>query len=546
MYSTGYSTKSRLTADDVARAYTRTRIGKDGKLKVYLHRGATMTVECTGSSTKSKVISTLAPIGNDVNFGCHLINIETSTRALLERVFFVQHGNNFVITPEPDAGAFFTDALVRFRQKICETVGPRTPITMHEYASSFKGKKLKIYSAAVESLVAQPLEQKDSHLNSFVKCEKINRTAKFDPAPRIIQPRKPRYNVALGRYIKPIEHAIYRAIDKLFGSPTVVKGMNGAERGNLLYRKWQRFRNPVAIGIDAKRFDQHVSEDALKYEHSFYRRIYHGDLELKKLLGWQMLNVGYVNTEDGTIKYTIRGGRCSGDVTTSLGNVIIMCGMIYDYMAHTAVDSEVADDGDDAIIIVEKEDLHRLDGLADYFLRYGFEMERDEPVYELEHIKFCQCQPVNVGGEYRMVRDPRVAVAKDLCVTRHFLHERDWNSHRMAISMCGEALAGDVPIYTEFYQCLRRGTPTNRRGRHGLYKTALFLTDEYNGLMHASRGMSSKFQEPLQETRYSFWLAFGITPDEQVVIENYYKSIPLTWETKQECLQFPVDTACRW
>ena len=114
--------------------------------------------------------------------------------------------------------------------------------------------------AAVESLKVSPIEEKDSYLNAFVKCEKINRTAKLDPAPRIIQPRKPRFNVCLGRYIKPIEHAIYRAIDKVFGSPTVVKGMNATERGLLLARKWARFSDPVAIGIDAKRFDQHVSE----------------------------------------------------------------------------------------------------------------------------------------------------------------------------------------------------------------------------------------------------------------------------------------------
>jgi len=505
-----------------------------------------MTVECTGISTKSKVISTLAPIGNDVDFGCHQINIETSTRALLERIFFVQQGRGFALTPQPEPGAFLRDNLLRFRKKICDQIGPQAPITELEYAQSFKGKKLKIYMAAVESLKVSPIEEKDSYLNAFVKCEKINRTAKLDPAPRIIQPRKPRFNVCLGRYIKPIEHAIYRAIDKVFGSPTVVKGMNATERGLLLARKWTRFSDPVAVGIDAKRFDQHVSEPALNYEHSFYRIIYRRDMFLRMLLRWQIHNVGFVNCEDGNITYTIDGGRCSGDVDTSVGNVILMCGMIYDYMAHTAVDYELAVDGDDAILIFERKDLRRLDDLAEYFLQFGFQIARDDPVYELEHIKFCQCQPVEVNGSYRMVRDPRTAVAKDLCVTRHFLHERDWNSHRLAIATCGEALAGDVPIFTEFYKCLARGAPTSTRGRHGLYKSAPFLMDEYNGLMHASRGMSVKFTTPTDSTRYSFWLAFGITPDEQVIIEDHYSTIPLQWCSRTEVLQFPVNTEMRW
>ena len=70
--------------------------------------------------------------------------------------------------------------------------------------------------------------------------------------------------------------------------------------------------------------------------------------------------------------------------------------------------------------------------------------------------------------------------------------------------------------------------------------------DEYNGLMHASRGMSVKFTTPTDSTRYSFWLAFGITPDEQVIIEDHYSTIPLQWCSRTEVLQFPVNTEMRW
>lgn len=552
MYSTGYSTVSKLVVEDVARAYARPYLRDDGKPAVWYHRNASMTVECTGSPPKPRVLSTLAPIGNDVHFGCHLPDVMTACRALLERVFFVQHGNEFRITPEPVRGVFLSPGFRKFRKLVTNNLLRAQRISASEYAAMFTGKKRKTYARAVESLALRAISEKDARLKHFVKCEKINRTAKLDPAPRIISPRDPRYNVELGRFLKPIEHLIYEAINDYFGSVVVAKGLNGAQRGELLASKWARFKKPVAISLDAKRFDQHVSEDILKFEHSFYKRIYrtHPEFaELLMLLGWQLSNIGYVNCSDGKIQITIDGGRCSGDVNTALGNVICMCAMVADYMSDPARRNmmfDLLDDGDDLVLIVEECDLHRLDDLEEKFLRYGFEMEREAPVRVLEHIDFCQCHPVLVGDKYRMVRNPNTAVAKDLIVTRHFLHERDWNNHRNAVSQCGEALAGDVPIFTSFYQTLRRGIDNKKRGKHGKYSDA-FTGEEWLGLVIASKGMKVKFCEPAAVTRCSFFLAFGITPDHQVAVEREYDKISLHWRDRGPPVHhFPVRSEFRW
>jgi len=110
----------------------------------------------------------------------------------------------------------------------------------------------------------------------FVKYEKTDRTTKEDPVPRVISPRDPKYNIQLGRYLKPIEERIFKALGKMFGHPTVMKGMDTDRTASVLHEKWDHFNNPVAIGLDASRFDQHVSLEALKFEHSVYAACFRG------------------------------------------------------------------------------------------------------------------------------------------------------------------------------------------------------------------------------------------------------------------------------
>jgi hypothetical protein len=107
------------------------------------------------------------------------------------------------------------------------------------------------------------VQRQDSFLQAFVKAEAVNFTAKPDPAPRIIQPRNPRYNALVGRFIRPLEHRVYIAIGKLFGGPTVMKGYNAVGTASCLRDMWLEFTNPVALSLDASRFDQHVSREAL-------------------------------------------------------------------------------------------------------------------------------------------------------------------------------------------------------------------------------------------------------------------------------------------
>lgn len=89
-----------------------------------------------------------------------------------------------------------------------------------------------MYEQAVASLRDVPVNRGDAMLKTFVKAEKINFTAKPDPAPRIIQPRSPRYNVELGRYVKVVEKHLYKAVARVFHEVTICKGLNAHDRGD--------------------------------------------------------------------------------------------------------------------------------------------------------------------------------------------------------------------------------------------------------------------------------------------------------------------------
>jgi len=472
----------------------------------------------TGAPPKPRRLSTLATMGTNVTFGCHNNDLDTARRALLERVFFVCINGEFQLTPAPDV-VHLKNALYPLVEILAGLVGNCYPISREAFVSSYRGKKAKVYANAVAQLNLTGLKDSDSYLSSFVKAEKVNLSEKSDPAPRIIQPRGPKFNVEVGRYLKPIEHKVYAAINTLFGETVVCKGLNANERGELLHQKWSQFTDPVAVSLDASRFDQHVSPAALGAEHYLYETIYRKDSKLRRLLALQVTNRGYVRTLDGTIKYSIKGGRCSGDMNTAMGNVVLMCLMVYHYLGTKDLKYAFVDDGDDCVVILERSNLSMLDDLETEFLKFGFQMKRENVASVLEKLVFCQCQPVLCSGRYRMIRNPYKSIAKDLLHTQQLNRERDWKIRRAAISGCGLALAGDVPIFNEFYHKLGEGCHLPRS----------YVNHDVTGMDMLAVGMHKKYEVPSDETRYSFYLAFNLTPDFQTAMEDFYRGVTIQW-----------------
>ncbi len=465
-------------------------------------------------TVKPRTVVKLVDLGGGLQFGAHDNCVMNAQRAVVERVYYLERDGELVEPPKPQRLA---STLGKFRGMLIHRL-PTTPaMSDEEFLSCYDGRKRKRYEEARDSLGTRPLVPSDAYISSFVKAEKTNFTKKPDPTPRMIHPRSPRYNMEVGKFLKPQEKKIYAAIASIFGDTVVAKGLNADERGRLIAKKWRRLRRPVAIGFDVARFDQHVSEDALKYEHSIYQACNNSPY-LRKLLRMQLRNKCYFRAQDGTIKYTINGKRMSGDMNTALGNIILMCAMMWTWNSRKQADMEFLDDGDDCVVIVEEEQCDDfLSGIVEYFEKLGFTLKVEGIYRELEHVVFCQSQPINTGDGYRMVRDPRVSMSKDLMTVKSCQRAADWDYQRGAIAGCGLALAGDLPILGAFYDMISRGTVARRR------------TELETGMDYLAQGMANIRRQPSAEARYSYWLAFGTTPTEQRALEAAYDAITPTF-----------------
>jgi hypothetical protein len=449
-------------------------------------------------------------------------DLDNTLTGILERLFFVcNKDGTFSPTHQPKPALVF-GRLHNFKRALVKRVGRRRPIKMDDVPNYYKGNKRNVYLKALQSLHFKPLARKDSYLNTFVKVEKTDWTVKRRPVPRIIQPRNPRYHLQLARYLKPIEHDIYSAINGIFGYQVVAKGKNAIQRGRMIHEAWTSFKNPVAIAADAKRFDQHVSSTMLSWEHSVYQSIFNNKSGqfLHKLLTWQKKNVGFANTEEGQIKYSINGCRMSGDINTSLGNVIIMCGMFYSWLSTKTGKARFINDGDDCVLIVEEEDLHQYGDLVEYFHDFGFTMELDEPVRKIEHINFCQCKPIIFPSGCRMVRNFEPCLSKDLHTTKCIRTEGQLRTQLRSVAECGLSIASDVPVFGPFYTNMLQ---QNLSGK-------IDLNPEIDGKFWLAQNMPKLDSKIHDITRASFYTAFGITPQFQIELERLYSAIPYPYE----------------
>lgn len=470
------------------------------------------------------------PFGPSLRFGAHDNCVDNMERAVLERVFYVKRGDlHDRYSSPPDASRVAWGRVRRLIDRLDLPVA--TPMERSEFPSLYtEPRKRRVYEAAVESLERCPVCMQDAEVNGFVKFEKImfpDFTVKDDPAPRLIQPRDPRYNVEVGVYLKPIEHRLYHAIDLFFGDLgctgcTVAKSHNFSKRARVLREKWERFDRPVALLFDAIRFDQHCSVEALKVEHEVYYRCFRSTArdKLRWLLAMQLFTKFTGRTADGYVKFTKPGGRCSGDMNTALGNVLLMCLMMADYLLTIGLTKfELYDDGDDSVLIIEERDLALVEATYfEHFFQLGFQLRLDGVVRVFEQIEFCKTHPVFDGQKWVMIRDPRVAIAKDCISTLPHADEAVIRGWMAAVADCGEAIAGSFPVWDAFYSLLRREAKGVK---------ALKLPDLESGMQINSRGMKRRFGTPTPDARVSFWRAFGWEPAKQVAYECMFDSMSL-------------------
>lgn len=396
-----------------------------------------------------------------------------------------------------------------------------------EVVDMYTGQKRLLYLNAMDSLDYEPLTKRDSFLKTFIKFEKCN----LMKAPRIINPRSTRYTLELARYLKKLEKPVYRAINKIFRSHTehtVVKGLNVVESAAVIRSKWERFSDPVFVGGDITKLDMHIGEEALRFEHLVYNKIFRSR-KLARLLRWQLRNRGRAYFKDGCVSFKMAGTRSSGDINTSMGNVIIVCYVIWCAVRELGLECELLNNGDDFGMIFERKWLTAVvDHLPLCFRKHGFVLEMEEPVDEFERIEFCQTKPVWCGEMWRMCRLPQTVFKKDTICTVSIPNERMWRKWLGAVGDCGEFLTRGLPVLPRFYAMYQRsGSKYSEAELQRFFK---------NTSMFQSRHSLSHFSSDVSwDARVSFHRAFGILPDDQIALEAYFDSITIGVEF-EECL----------
>jgi len=427
-------------------------------------------------------------------------------------------------------------SLRREARRLAAICGHVNPLSLEDSLSSFTGTRKRRYQEAYDSLVLRPISHDDARINSFVKAEKTDPFAKVNPDPRMIQARDPRYNLVVAKYLRPIEHYIYH-LKGDDGLRCVAKGLNQRERADLFLRKWARFDVPVCFSIDCSRWDKHVTIDVLRVEHLFYRLLVPHCPEFDRLLSWQELNK--CRTAGG-VKYTVYGGRMSGDINTALGNCLLMVLMVRAAMVELGCKYTALDDGDDCLIIVEEIDFERLNAeLPAKFLQFGQELKIENIARKPSDVLFCQARLAHNGIHPLFVRDWRKVLSNGCCGTKHWADPNLVRPMFGLVGTCELALNAGVPILQAYGEALIRMS----RGRMASMLNAEAGLKYRVSLEFGENSPDAMPRVVTARARRWFERAFGVPEWQQIEIERILSA----WDLDDErCQDLPLEWDSSW
>lgn len=487
------------------------------KLRERAQRVGRLSVRRNGLFAPFRKYVVIPEVSAPSNLGVYNNNVSTVERALVERYLLCKEGDDFRPALHVRARAFHDHNLGQFRETVLSHMPILPVLSRAATVQLFRGSKRRVYEAADASLMLDGITEADARLAGFVKFEKQDLTK----APRMINPRHARYNLELARFLKHSEHHFFNAINLAWGArtrATVIKGFDAMEAARVLRAKWDTFKDPVAVGLDATKFDMHVSMRALGYEHSYYHGLFPGQQKLRKLLRWQLVNRGTAFCRDGSVKYQMRGTRSSGDMNTSLGNCILMCAMVHSWCVVREVDAELANNGDDCVVFMERVDLQRfMDGLDVYFRRLGFAMAVEEPVDMFEMVEFCQTHPVQTVNGWVMVRNHSSCMKKDLMCLLGVPNDNVYRRWLGAVGECGAAASHGVPCLQSWYEMIRRnGTKPREKEMEHVFRNTSQMSRRFDGVDTVT-----------PEARVSYYFAFGVYPDTQRALEGMWSTVSI-------------------
>jgi hypothetical protein len=354
-------------------------------------------------------------------------------------------------------------------------------------------------------------------LSCFLKAEKLNVSRKT-PKPRIIFPRDPRYNLVLASRLKPFEHWLWAHLtaDRVrrlgFRCPgsgrLVAKGLNGSQRAGLIEAKLREGFSCVEVGGAA--FEAHVGPSSLKTEHRVYMAAFPGDRTLARLLSCQLRLFGRLPCG---ARFSREGGRASGDFNTGMGNSLVMLCLVFDVMSDFQ-DWDCLVDGDNALLFVRTCELSRLMTVVGprALASCGQELVVERPTSVLEEVVFGQSVPIWFPEGRRLVRSP-FKVLSNMFASHVWLREPVFRrEYLIGVARCEASLASGLPLVQAACRRLLEVLGDVPVREHIAFRDWVFLGADPNAPF--------VYVEPDPATRASFEVAFGLSPEAQILAEE--------------------------
>lgn len=491
-----------------------------------------LVVRKNGMPVKPRSFIVARGFASEHSLGVYLHSTDAVVSALSGRFFFIPHGDGYIEPPQPIGGCFRRPNYMKFREQVLSHIPSHFPVMSRDTTvAAFHGPKRRRYEQARDLILRDGLHRCDSVLSAFCKFSKI----KVGEHARIISPRNPKWNLELARYVKHLEHKLYRSIHKVFmefsrgrSRATIMKGLDVDAMAYELRCKWDGYDDPVAVTLDVSKLDACLQIAATKYEHSFYTGVHPRSHGLRWMLRCMQKHHIVARCPDGQVIVKCPGRKASGDVTTAMGDIIVVMAIYFDLFTKLPFSVDIADMGDDACCIMERSDLDQfLQRVVVAFREAGFIIKVENTAHMFEEIVFCQQRPILVSNGWRMVREPKVVVSKDVMCLLHCPVEKTYRKWLGAVALAGRHLCDGVPVLAAFYDCLKRSgrDPGNR-----LFDRLM----QHTHFVRRKRSGGSKIDDT---ARVSFYHATGILPDAQLILEQTFTNMRIG-QLPTNCITF--------
>lgn len=371
----------------------------------------------------------------------------------------------------------------------------------------YTGAKRQRYEIAKMEYDLRGLSAKDAYVSAFIKDENQHPDTCAVKEPRIVQSRGYPFALTFGQHLEQIEHQVYgqkgwsTSRDKL---PVFGKGHSPLKRGSVIKHKMRQFLDCEVTMFDLTAFDSTIKTGLLKAVHKIYKHC-SSDEEFVWLMEQQLTTTGFTKN----FAYFVGdGGRCSGDFDTSVGNALIMAMCLELYCRKQGWAFDMYCDGDDTLLFTERGVLDHED-ISRFYRDLGMILRVEGVAHEIEQINWCQCHPVFVRGKYRMVPNPWKRISHSLSSPKMC------GPYMKALALAETQIQNGVPILGAFAQLLDRSSQGYVPGT--LEQSQVY---QYKNALRSYGNSDLRTQVSVSdETRLSFFKAFGITADEQMAYE---------------------------